>query len=334
MTHIRENGAGIATGVARTALMVAAARAMETHRQDSLARDEFAEHFVRAAPASSDWPVRIEDAPGGDANPLWGRLGRYFGVRTRVLDDLVLACVRAGARQVVLLGAGLDTRAFRLDLPAGTVVYELDRPDVLAFKRAVLDGLGAKPVATSRWIAMDLREDWASALLAAGFSPAEETVWLAEGLLLYLPATAERALMAAIDRLTTGAGTFAFEVKLGVESAAVRGSSVYATAKEQIGVDLLALFDTEPRPDSAGDLIGRGWTVSVHSPYEFTVSLGTGLREQRYDAMAANRWTFATKASRGAGPRRTRAGCPGTAGRGSPGTRPACRGNRPGSRAR
>ena len=286
---------GIATGVARTALMVAAARAMETHRVDSLACDEFAEHFVRAAPASADWPVRIEDAPGGDANPLWGRLGRYFGVRTRVLDDQVRNAVRAGARQVVLLGAGLDTRAFRLDLPLGTVVYELDRPDVLAFKRAVLDGLGAKPKARSRWIAMDLRDDWASALLAAGFSPAVPTVWLAEGLLLYLPSDAERRLIATIDRLTDGVGTLAFEVKLGVESVAVRESSIYATAKQQIGVDLIGLFDHETRPDSAADLAARGWLVSVCSPFDFATSFGAALRQEPVDALAANKWTFAAK---------------------------------------
>ena len=298
MTDIQERAAGIAAGVGRTALMVAAARAMETHRADSLARDEFAQHFVRAAPVSADWPIRIEDAPGGATNPLWARLGRYFGVRTRVLDDLVLSGVRTGARQVVLLGAGLDTRAFRLDLPRDAVVYELDRPDVLAFKRAVLNERGARPKAISRWIAMDLRQDWASALLAAGFSPAIPTVWLAEGLLLYLPAAAERELMATIDRLTGTTGTFAFEVKLGVESAAVRGSSIYTTAREQIGVDLLALFDTEPRPDSAGDMAERGWTVRVRSPFEFAEALGTSLREQPPDAIAANRWTFATKQRR------------------------------------
>jgi methyltransferase (TIGR00027 family) len=275
--------------------MVAAARAMETHRVDSLARDEFAEHFVRAAPASSDWPVRIEDAPGGDANPLWGRLGRYFGVRTRVLDDRITDSVRAGARQVVLLGAGLDTRAFRLDLPRGTVVYELDRPDVLAFKRSVLDALGARPKATSRWIAMDLRDDWAGALLAAGFSPAAPTMWLAEGLLLYLPAAAERQLMANIDQLTGGVGTLAFEVKLGVESAAVRDSPIYTTAKQQIGVDMIGLFDHEPRPDSAAELRVRGWSVSVHSPFEFARSFNTALRPEQVDALTANRWTFATK---------------------------------------
>ena len=286
---------GIAVGVGRTALMVAAARAMETHRVDSLARDEFAEHFVRAAPASSDWPVRIEDVRGGDANPLWGRLGRYFGVRTRVLDDRIAASVLAGARQVVLLGAGLDARAFRLDLPRGTVVYEVDRPDVLAFKRSVLDALGARQTATSRWIAMDLREDWANALLAAGFSATAPTVWLAEGLLLYLPADAERRLMATIDRLTGDVGTLAFEVKLGVESAAVRDSPIYTTAKQQIGVDLIRLFDHDARPDSAGDLRARGWSVRVHSPFEFARSFGTTLRPERVDALAANRWTFATK---------------------------------------
>lgn len=295
MADTREHDAGIAAGVGRTALMVAAARAMETHRPDSLARDEFAEHFVRAAAVSVDWPVRIEDARSGDANPLWGRLGRYFGVRTRVLDDLVRDTVRAGARQVVLLGAGLDTRAFRLDLPQGTVVYELDRPDVLAFKRAVLDGLGAKPIATSRWIAMDLRADFSAALLAAGFSPTAPTVWLAEGLLLYLPATAERTLMACVDRLTGAGGTFAFEVKLGVESAAVRDSPIYRTAKQEIGVDLIGLFDHEPRPDSARDLAERGWAVTVHTPFEFTRSLGTGLRPMEPDALTANRWTFATR---------------------------------------
>ncbi|HEX4226821.1 MAG TPA: class I SAM-dependent methyltransferase, partial [Pseudonocardiaceae bacterium] len=68
MPDTREHSTGIAAGVGRTALMVAAARAMETHRPDSLARDEFAEHFVRAAAVSVDWPVRIEESPGGDAN--------------------------------------------------------------------------------------------------------------------------------------------------------------------------------------------------------------------------------------------------------------------------
>ncbi|MFE2445213.1 SAM-dependent methyltransferase, partial [Streptomyces sp. NPDC059426] len=139
---------GVEGGVGLTALLVAAARAIETHRHDSLARDVFAEHFVLAAPACADWPVRIQQVPAGDADPLWGRFARYFGLRTRVLDDFLLRSVQGGsACQVVLLGAGLDTRAFRLDWPPGCVIFEIDREGVLAFKHQVLGGLSATPKA-------------------------------------------------------------------------------------------------------------------------------------------------------------------------------------------
>lgn len=129
-TARRNTGAegGVAGGVGVTALLVAAARAIETHRPDSLAQDAYAEHFVLAAPASEGWPVRPREVPGGDRDPLWGRFARYFGLRTRVLDDFLLQSVHAGnVRQVVLLGAGLDARAFRLDWPPGCVIFEIDR---------------------------------------------------------------------------------------------------------------------------------------------------------------------------------------------------------------
>ncbi len=96
--------------------------------------------------------------PDGDAEPLWGRLGRYFGLRTRVLDDFLLRRASGGVRQVVLLGAGLDTRAYRLDWPPGCTVFELDQEHVLAFKRRVLDGLGATPKAARVPIGADLRD--------------------------------------------------------------------------------------------------------------------------------------------------------------------------------
>lgn len=286
---------GVEQGVGRTALMVAAARAIETHRPDALARDGYAEHFVRAARASAGWPVRPEHVPDGDANPLWGRLGRYFGLRTRVLDDFLLATVTAGARQVVLLGAGLDSRAFRLGWPAECVVFEIDTAQVLAFKHRVLDGLGAEPAVVRRPIAIDLRDDWAGALLAAGFDPARPCAWLAEGLLLYLPSAAEQRLIATVDRLSAPGSALAYEVKLGRESLAVRGNPVYVAAKQQIGVDLLALFDAEPRPDSAADLVGRGWATTVATPFDFTRRHGRGPEPEPDDALASNRWVFSDK---------------------------------------
>lgn len=286
---------GPATGVGLTALMVAAARAIETDRPDALAHDEFAEHFVRAAPASATWPVRADQVPDGEANPLWGRLGRYFGLRTRVLDDFLLTCVGAGARQTVLLGAGLDTRAYRLDWPPGHTVYEADRQEVLAFKHEVLAGLGAEPKAERVAIAVDLGKDWAAVLTDAGFDPALPTAWLAEGLLLYLPGAAERRLIDAVDRLSAPGSALAFEVKLGTELPAVRNSPIYSATRQQIGLDLLALFDAEPRPDSVADLAGRGWSAKVRTPFDFTRRLGRGPHPEPDDALGTNRWVFASR---------------------------------------
>ncbi|MGW4423236.1 class I SAM-dependent methyltransferase [Streptosporangium sp. NPDC004631] len=286
---------GVEGGVGLTALMVAAARAIETHRPDALAGDAYAEHFVRAAGASAAWPVRPAEVPDGDANPLWGRLGRYFGLRTRVFDDFLIRSAHAGARQVVLLGAGLDTRAFRLGWPPGQVIHEIDREGVLAFKRHVLDGLAAIPAATRRPIAVDLRGDWAQSLVSTGFDPTVPTAWLAEGLLLYLPPAAERRLIDTVDRLSADGSSLAFEVKLGTESPEVRANPVYTATRQQIGVDLLTLFDGEPRPDSVGHLRGRGWSAAIHTPFDFTRRHGRGPRPEPNDALAGNRWVFANK---------------------------------------
>ncbi|MER5951862.1 class I SAM-dependent methyltransferase [Streptomyces sp. NPDC001904] len=290
------HGTGVEEGVGTTALLVAAARAIETHRPDSLAQDPFAEHFVRAAPASAGWPTRLHQVPNGDANPLWGRFARYFGLRTRVLDDFLLQSVRtAGARQVVLLGAGLDARAFRLDWPPGSIVFEIDRTEVLAFKHKVLDGLSATAKAARLPVPVDLRADWVAALADSGFDRSAPSVWLAEGLLFYLPAAAEASLVAAVDRLSAPGSALAYEVKLEPDLMAYRDSPLYTSTHQQIGIDLLDLFAKEPRPDSAGALTKGGWSASVHMPFEFTHRHGRGPLPEENDALAGNRWVFAHK---------------------------------------
>jgi methyltransferase (TIGR00027 family) len=287
---------GVEGGVGLTALLVAAARAIETHRPDSLAQDGYAEHFVLSAEASAHWPVRPEQAPDGDTSPLWGRFARYFGLRTRVLDDFLLRSVRsAGIRQAVLLGAGLDTRAFRLDWPSGCVVYEIDRGGVLAFKHKVLEALSAEPRAARVPIGIDLRADWAGALTAAGVDPATPTVWLVEGLLFYLPHAAETALIDTVDRLSAPGSTLAYEVKLEKDLMAYRDSPLYTSTRRQLGIDLLDLFSREPRPDSAARLTDRGWTATVHTPFDFTRLHGRGPLPEENDALGGNRWVFADR---------------------------------------
>jgi methyltransferase (TIGR00027 family) len=295
MTDAGRPRTGVEAGVGLTALMVAAARAIESHRCDALATDMYAEHFVRAAHSSANWPVHPNQIPDGEANPLWGRLGRYFGLRTRVLDDFLHQSVHAGARQTVILGAGLDTRAFRLDWPPDHVVFELDRQGVLAFKHEVLGALHAASKTKRVAIGVDLGTEWTGALTEAGFDPDIPSAWLAEGLLLYLSGAAEERLIDTVDRLSAAGSTLAYEVKLGTELPAVRDNPVYSSTKQQIGVDLLALFDPEPRPDSAAELEGRGWSTIIRTPFEFTRRHGRGPQPEHDDALANNRWVFAAK---------------------------------------
>jgi methyltransferase (TIGR00027 family) len=288
---------GMDAGVGLTALLVAAARAIETHRHDSLAQDIYAEHFVRAAPACADWPVRIQQVPDGDGNPLWGRFARYFGLRTRVLDDFLLRSVRTSARQVVLLGAGLDTRAFRLDWPSDCVVFEIDRAGVLAFKHQVLKDLSATPRVKRVPVPVDLRADWVTALTTAGLDPVAPSVWLAERLLFYLPGPTETYLIDTVDRLTPEGSALAYEAKLEKDLLKYRDSPIYTATREQIGIDLLHLFDKGPRPDSAGSLTVKGWSTSMHRPFDFTRRYRRGPLPEPNDALEGNRWVFAHKPS-------------------------------------
>lgn len=239
--------------------------------------------------------MSIQQVQDGDDNPLWGRFARYFGLRTRVLDDFLHRSVGTGVRQVVLLGAGLDTRAFRLDLPSDCVVFEIDRAGVLAFKQQVLTELSAAPKAKRVAVPVDLRGDWVTALTSAGFDPAAPSVWLAEGLLFYLPGPAETYLIDTVDRLTTGGSALAFEAKLEKDLLAYRDSPIYRATREQIGIDLLDLFDRGPRPDSAGALAAKGWSTSMHTPFDFTRLHGRGPLPAPNDALEGNRWVFANK---------------------------------------
>src|SRR4051794_24399071 len=162
-------------GAGVTAVAVAMARAMESGRADRMFHDPYAQPFVDAAKAVLDpgeWPSLA----------AWVDLFYSRGVvRTRFVDDFVSQAAAGGCTQVVLLGAGLDARAFRLPL-AGADVFEVDTPSVFAFKDRVLAGAGAQPTARSRTaVHADLREDFAVRLAGHAFDPGRPTAWVAEG---------------------------------------------------------------------------------------------------------------------------------------------------------
>jgi methyltransferase (TIGR00027 family) len=202
----------ITTSVGSTALFVATARALEAQKPDPLVVDPFAEVFCRAVGGSAADVLDGKDPEHQLKTPDWGsHFVNFQGARTKYFDDYFRRAADAGVRQVVILAAGLDSRAYRLAWPDQTTIFELDRPQVLDFKREVLAEQGAKPHAERREVAIDLREDWPHALQDSGFDPARPSAWIAEGLLLYLPANAQEKLFTGVDALAASGSHAAVE---------------------------------------------------------------------------------------------------------------------------
>lgn len=200
----------LATSVGATATMVAAQRALSSDAK--LIDDPYAAPLVRAV--GIDVYVRLvngEIAAGPNTEFDPQRMAQGMACRTRFYDQFFLEATRSGIGQVVILASGLDSRAYRLPWPAGTVVYEVDMPEVIEFKTLTLGDLGAEPTAERRTVAIDLRDDWASALQAAGFDLQAPSAWSAEGLVVYLPDEAQDALFDNVTSLSAPGSRLAFE---------------------------------------------------------------------------------------------------------------------------
>src|ERR1700736_330120 len=156
----------IATSVGATAVMVAAARAAETDRDNPLIRDPYAKVLVAGA-GTGIWEFMLDDefvAKVAESDPeiaaIVEHMGSYQAVRTHFFDDFFAAAAAAGIRQVVILASGLDSRAYRLDWPAGTTVFEIDQPKVLEYKAATLAAHNATPSVDRHEGPIALRPDW------------------------------------------------------------------------------------------------------------------------------------------------------------------------------
>jgi methyltransferase (TIGR00027 family) len=266
----------LATSVGATATMVAAARAIATKADEPLIDDPFAEPLVRAVGvdfltrwASGEITGAEVDVDGAG----WGlsHMPAAMAARTRYFDRFFANAAEAGIRQAVILAAGLDARAYRLDWPSDMVVYEIDQPQVVEFKRATLAEFGAAPTAELRAISIDLRDDWPAALRAAGFDPTAPSAWIAEGLFGYLPPEAQDRLLDAVTDLSAPGsrlGSEAVPNQAGTDLEAAREKMRAATAKwREHGFDLdfnELGFDGE-RNDVGEYLDTRGWT-SVGTP--------------------------------------------------------------------
>ncbi|ADP81378.1 methyltransferase [Pseudofrankia inefficax] len=251
----------IVSSVGITALGVASARAIETHRDDALINDPFAAAFVRAAALPNPMPTTPEELAALSPPDSWIPTWRYMGVRTLFFDHFFQWAGANGLRQVVLLASGLDARPFRLHWPAGTVVFEVDQPDVLGFKKSVLDQSAASARCEHHFVGIDLREDWTTALCEAGFDRKARTVWLVEGLLPYLPPEAEHHLLDAIDQLSVPGS------RIAIEDAKKIGQTLpddnYEAATRQWGVDLRTLVHEDDQRDAVATLETLGWKTDA-----------------------------------------------------------------------
>ncbi|WP_375488109.1 class I SAM-dependent methyltransferase [uncultured Mycobacterium sp.] len=261
----------LASSVGVTATMVAAARAVATRSPNPLINDQFAEPLVRAVGiefftkmASGELQPRDLD---DDTAKGMRRFADAMAIRTEYFDNFFGDATAAGIRQAVILASGLDSRAYRLAWPAGTVVFEVDQPQVIDFKTATLATLGAQPTADRRTVAIDLRNDWPAAITEAGLDPARPTAWIAEGLLGYLTAEAQDRLLDQITALSTPGSRFATEGLLDVnyvsEHELRRRMQRQAERWRSHGfeLDMAALVYFDDRTDAGTYLADRGWTT-------------------------------------------------------------------------
>jgi methyltransferase (TIGR00027 family) len=260
----------LASSVGATATMVAAARAIATNSDDRLIDDPFAEPLVRAVGVDffTRWATgELSAADVDDDNAGWGlqRMTDLMAARTRYFDQFFLDATTAGIRQAVILASGLDARGYRLPWPPAMTVFEIDQPQVIAFKTATLDGLGARPTADLRAVAIDLRQDWPAALRQAGFGADQPTAWIAEGLLAFLPPDAQDRLLDNITALSSAGSQLATETFANTSQLDATGADETMRALTQrwrdhgFDLDIWDLGYPGDRNDVAKYLDTHGW---------------------------------------------------------------------------
>jgi methyltransferase (TIGR00027 family) len=267
----------VPSGVGMTAVGVAYIRAQESMRRDRLFEDPLASLFVQASGWTPPTSVEAEvaDAPP-DVRSYWGTVVQSVIVRTRFLDEYAMDAAASGARQFVILGAGLDARAFRLDWPPGMRVFEIDVPDMIDFKERALATAETKPRAERIVVRADLTQDWFARLHEAGFDRSQSSAWLAEGLLIYLTSEQNEALLRTISSASPVGSRLGVTLG-GKGSLDVPGDdAIHRDAIGSVG-SVRAMWQSEAPDDPAAWLASYGWEAEVFSARERAAAYGRPL---------------------------------------------------------
>lgn len=313
MTRTDNDSWEITESVGATALGVAAARAAETRSENPLISDPFAQVFIDAVGdgvwnwhSAPQLPPELVEAEPDLPLQMQAMVG-YMASRTAFFDRFFLDATGAGISQAVILAAGLDARSWRLPWPDGVTVYELDQPKVLDFKASTLAEHGAQPASNRVAVAVDLRQDWPTALRQAGFDPSAPSAWSAEGLMPYLPAAAQDLLFDRVQGLAAAGSRVAVEA-LGPT---FLDPEVRAKRRERMDRirELMAAADPQreiPRTDElwyfeeredVGDWFSRhGWNVTVTPSDELMAGFGRRAAKEVADRVPGNLFVAAQRA--------------------------------------
>ncbi|MGH3724691.1 MAG: SAM-dependent methyltransferase [Mycobacterium sp.] len=267
----------------RIQLTLTASRAIEARHPAPLFIDALAEHLVLA---SGDPHTRaLLDADRADAPTDTGSyamfIARCRALMTRHYDDSLLAATCSGARQVVLLAGGLDTRAYRLDWPAGVTVFEVDYPELLEFKQDVLAGIGAEPRTDRRQVGTFLSGPWQSDLTTGGFDPDLPTAWLAEALVSHLSGQSHDALFERVIEMSALGSTIATDTD-GVAPSGQPWADVRDALSPNIfqSAELSHAQASDERTRSGEWLSGHGWLTQTTTGRELADRYGQDLSDE------------------------------------------------------
>ena len=252
-----------APGISRTSVYVAAARAIGAREHDPSVRNP--DHLVERL--LGDVSTLDIDHPTIHALPLAyeaamqdievANIVRAMMIRTRFIDEALARAVAAGVTQVVILGAGFDTHAYRCQqLLAATKVFEIDRPLMQAWKRQRVNEVLGAPPENLTYVPVDFqREELADALPRRGYDPAQPTFFILEGVTMYLPEAAVRQTLQFV-------------------SAHPPGSVVVFDYVFRPMIDMIAAIDLTKVPPAAKAFVQRFVNLTRDEPWVFGFPIG------------------------------------------------------------
>ncbi|ANA96302.1 SAM-dependent methyltransferase [Mycobacteroides chelonae] len=259
-------------------LTIAAMKALEARRVQPLLYDEHARTILDAVAdphTQALLDIGLHENPS-TANELSTHLlANYVAAMCRYYDESLLASVTNGIRQVVLLAGGLDTRAYRLSWPAGTVVYEVDYAEALTVKMKALDNAGAEPHTTQRMVLCGLGEQWQAELTLAGFDPDIPTAWLAECVVCNLPGGSHDTMFERIIEMSAPGSIIATDNDPLAPSGRTWGEAVDTVLPDALrGADYSALAHRDERTHPGDWLSGHGWLTRTYTTRELAERYG------------------------------------------------------------